>query len=308
MSTPETGRSDVESSATTCHRHPRRDAYVRCIRCDRYACPDCLHEAAVGHQCGDCVKEGRKSVRAPRTVFGGAVSAVPVVTYVLIALNVAAYVATLLVPGMYDALSGLGRGLRGPGGEPYLYAEPAFGLEKVGVAYGEWYRLVTSNFLHLLPDDRAFGIAHILGNMLVLWFVGRGVEAELGKVRYTVVYLLSGVGGCVFEYLLAPDVPVVGASGALFGLGAAYVVIARRRGGGAHDANRMLLFLLVWLVVTAKFASWQGHLGGLLTGGALMLAFAAAPRDRRTAVHIAASAAALALLVGLTALQTAALT
>src|SRR4051812_47114582 len=99
------------SAAPTCYRHPKKETYVRCTRCDRYICPDCMRDAAVGHQCVECVRESNKTVRQARTVFGGKVSAVPVVTYVLIALNVLAYSGELLWPAIVDRFDSLGLGL-----------------------------------------------------------------------------------------------------------------------------------------------------------------------------------------------------
>src|SRR5919204_5849778 len=91
-----------EAAAPTCFRHPKRETYVRCTRCDRYMCPDCMRAAAVGHQCVECVREGGKTVRRSHTVFGGRVSAVPLVTYTLIGINVLAYLAELVRPGIVD--------------------------------------------------------------------------------------------------------------------------------------------------------------------------------------------------------------
>src|SRR5690349_4926673 len=100
---------EPESAVTTCYRHPKVESHVRCTRCDRYICPDCMREAAVGHQCVECVKEGARSVRQARTVFGGRIAAVPVVTYVLIGLNVLAYLVELVRPAFVDRFEMLGR-------------------------------------------------------------------------------------------------------------------------------------------------------------------------------------------------------
>src|SRR4051794_38695309 len=108
------------AEAPTCHRHAKRETYVRCTRCDRYICPDCMRDAAVGHQCVDCVREGNKTVRQPRTIFGGRVSATPVVTYVLIAVNVVAYLGELARPGIVDQFGSLGNGLMRADGEYFV--------------------------------------------------------------------------------------------------------------------------------------------------------------------------------------------
>lgn len=301
----------TQPPVTTCYRHTKRESYVRCTRCDRYICPDCMREASVGHQCPDCVREGNRGVREARTAFGGriATSGVPAVTYALIALNIAMYVGELLHPGIVDRLSALGQGLLGPDGHRYVFdgAVPP-GFQAIGIAHGEWYRLITSAFLHLLPNAGVFGIAHILFNMSSLWTLGRVVEAQLGRVRYLALYLLSAVGGSVMQYLIAPGVGAVGASGAIFGLGAAYYVLSRRLHYDPLGGRQLLTGLLVWMLVSAAVTSWQGHLGGLLAGGAVGLAFAYAPARHRTFVQAAGAVAMLALLVVLVMVKTSQLT
>ncbi|MDX2599281.1 rhomboid family intramembrane serine protease [Streptomyces caniscabiei] len=302
--------SSSDPAVTTCYRHPKVESYVRCTRCERYICPDCMRDAAVGHQCPECVKEGARTVRQARTAFGGRISAVPLVTYVLIGLNVVAYVAELLRPSIVDDFAMLGRGLAGPDGLHYVWqsAYPAdFHLE--GVIDGEWYRLLTGAFLHIPPTEGTFGILHIVMNMVTLWNVGRVVEAQLGRARYLSLYLLSALGGSVLVLLLAPDASTVGASGAIFGVCTAYYVLARRLGADPAGINRFMAGLLIWLVISAVVTSWQGHLGGLLTGGLVALAFAYAPRDRRRVlVQAGACVGVLALLVVLALAKAAAMT
>ncbi len=289
---------DSESTVTTCYRHPKVECHVRCTRCERYICPDCMREAAVGHQCPDCVKEGARSMRQARTLVGGRVSAVPVVTYVLIAVTLLVYLAEVLRPEIVDRFAMVGAGLLGPDGEHYLWMDPyPAGFTPEGVAAGEWYRLLTGAFLHLPPTGGTFGVLHVVMNMVALWNLGRLVEPMLGRVHYLALYLLSALGGSVLVLLLAPEDAVVGASGAIFGVGAAYYVMARRVGADMGPVNRFLGGLLLWLVVSAVFTSWEGHLGGLLAGGAVALVFAHTPRGRhRVLVQAAACAALLALL------------
>ncbi|OXY91177.1 rhomboid family intramembrane serine protease [Streptomyces diastatochromogenes] len=285
----------TESAVTTCFRHPKVESHVRCTRCDRYICPSCMREAAVGHQCVECVQEGARSVRQARTAFGGRISTVPLVTYVLIGLNVLAYLAEMARPSVEDRFDMLG-------------TVPA-GYYPEGVAHGEWYRLLTGAFLHLTPAEGTFGIAHILMNMLALWNVGRVVEAQLGRVRYLALYLLSALGGSVLVLLIAPETPTVGASGAIFGLGAAYYVMGRRLGYDMRAVNQYMGGLLLWLVLSAWVTSWQGHLGGLLAGGVVTLAYAYAPRDgRRVLIQAGACVALLVLLLVLTWVKVADLT
>ncbi|MEU5318054.1 rhomboid family intramembrane serine protease [Streptomyces sp. NPDC021056] len=291
---------EPESAVTTCYRHPQVESHVRCTRCERYICPDCMREAAVGHQCVECVKEGARSVRQARTVVGGRVSAVPLVTYVLIGLNVLAYLGEVIRPEIVDRFSMLTAGLVGPDGGHYVYQSSyPSDFHAEGVVAGQWERLLTSGFLHLEPTAGTFGLMHIVMNMWSLWQLGRVVEPMLGRVRYLALYLLSTVGGSVAVLLIAdPGEGAVGASGAIFGLGAAYYVLARRVGADMGAVNRLMVFLLVWLAASAAFTSWEGHLGGLLTGGAVTLAYAYAPRGpRRGLIQSVACVALLALLV-----------
>ncbi len=275
MSYPYPQQSPAETPA--CYRHPDRPTYVSCTRCGRYICPDCMRAAAVGHQCVECVDEGAKSVRAPRTQFGGvARQGAPVLTYTLIALNVLMFVLQMAVHNLTDDLT----------------------LWPNGVAvYDQYYRLGTSMFLH-------YGAAHLLFNMWALYVVGPPLEAWLGRLRFGVLYALSGLGGSVLVYLLsAPNTPTAGASGAIFGLFGAVFVVARRLNLDvkwvAVVIGINLVFTFVGPALGTGAISWQGHLGGLVTGAAIAAAFVYPPRKQRTAVQAAASVAALVLFAGL---------
>lgn len=281
----------------TCYRHPGRETYVSCTRCERPICPDCMRDAAVGHQCPECVREGNRTVREPRTVFGGRVAARPVVTFTLIAINVVAYVAELASPSFVDRFEMLGQ------------LKTQFGqvIPGYGVAEGEWYRLITAAFLHVPLSQGTFGITHILFNMWALWVLGPQLENVLGRLRFTVLYVLSALGGNVLLFLVDPGQPALGASGAIFGLFAAFFVIGRRLGA---DTKGIAFLILINLMFTFTFSgiSWEGHVGGLITGAVLAAAFAYAPRNRQQSVQVAASAIVAAVLVGLTVVQSTALT
>jgi membrane associated rhomboid family serine protease len=277
----------------TCYRHTGRETYVRCTRCDRPICPDCMRDASVGHQCPECVHEGSRTVRAPRTVLGGRPNSTPVVTLTLIGINVLAYLGEIVSPSFVDRFQMIGD------------APP--GYLPVGVAHGEWYRLITAAFLHLPLSVGTFGITHILFNMWALWVLGPQLEQVLGRVRYIALYFLAALGGNVLLYLVDAQQPAVGASGAIFGLFAAYFVIGRRLGA---DTRGIAFLIVINLMFTFSFSriSWEGHVGGLITGAVLAAAFAYAPRGRQKAVQIAASAIVAAILVILTVVQTSALT
>jgi membrane associated rhomboid family serine protease len=267
-----------------------------------------MREAPVGHQCPQCVKDGNKTVRQARTVFGGRVSTTPLVTYTLIAINVVAYLAELASPGLIDRFSGLGEGLA-RGGKLYVVNGQSYpGFHAVGIAHGEWYRLITSAFLHLLPTMGFLGITHIVFNMWWLWALGRVVEEVMGRLRFLALYLLSALGSSVMAYLIAPQVGGVGASGAIFGLAAAYFIICRRLRRDVAYATRLIGIYLIWLVISASFTSWEAHLGGLLAGGAVALGYAYAPAKRRTIIHAGTTAGILVLAIALVVLKTAQLT
>ncbi|WP_327711597.1 rhomboid family intramembrane serine protease [Streptomyces sp. NBC_00464] len=305
----------MEAAVTTCYRHPSYETYVSCTRCERFICPNCMREAAVGHHCVECVKEGQRSIRQARTVFGGAVprSAVPIVTYVLMGLNILAYLGELVRPGIVDRFAMTGAGLTGPDGIPYVYVSGGIpGLDVIGVVDGEWYRLLTGAFLHMPPGESTFGslpfgVLHIGFNLYALWNLGRVVEEQLGRVRYLALYLLSALGGSVLVYLIAPFDSVVGASGAVFGLAASFYVINRRLGRDMQAVNRFLAGFLLWMVISAGFTSWEGHLGGLLTGAVVTVVYAYAPAQRRAPVQAALCVVVLAVLVLLVVLKSSAL-
>ncbi len=164
--------SDVTASAPTCFRHPGRETYVSCVRCGRPACPDCLRSAAVGQQCVECIREGSRGTRRATAPFGGKVTNRPVVTWTLIALNVFVYLLELINP---DKAVHYG-GMIGGAFDPVLN-------ERVGVVFGDWYRLLSSAFLHE-PLSTGFGIFHIAFNMWALYVVGPPLEQMLGRLRF----------------------------------------------------------------------------------------------------------------------------
>ncbi|MBB5829995.1 rhomboid family intramembrane serine protease [Micromonospora carbonacea] len=300
-----------ESPPTTpvCYRHPGRETYVRCTRCDRPICPDCMRDASVGHQCPECVDEGRRSVRPARTAFGGgAVGRLGYVTKALIALNVLLMLLSIASDRGGDALAG-GSGFGGlMGGSTPLtdwgsvLGQALFPDGSVhGIAQGEWYRLVTAMFLH-------YGIVHLLLNMWALWVLGRSLEANLGPLRFLALYLVAGLGGNVAAYLFsAENATTAGASTAIFGLFAALIVIERRMG---RDISSVLPVLVINLVftLTVPGISIPGHLGGLVTGGAMALVLAYAPRSRRTLFQVAGAAVLLVALLALAVVRTLTLT
>ena len=261
-------------AAPTCYRHPDRATYVRCTRCNRYICPQCMNDAAVGHQCAECVGAGAKTVREPRTAFGGRqYGATPVVTYTLIAVNVLMFV-------LQNVSADLQREL--------VLFSPA-------VADGELYRLLTSAFLH-------YGITHLLFNMWALYVVGPPLEMALGRLRFTALYVLSALGGSVLVYLLSSlSAQTAGASGAIFGLFGATFVVGKRLNLDVRWVIGLiainLAFTFVIPLISSQNISWQGHIGGLATGALVAAAYAYAPRERRTLFQVSVTVAILVVFV-----------
>ena len=201
----------------TCYRHPDREAYVRCQRCDRPICPDCQYEAAVGFLCPDDAGQaglGATVTRmAPRRVQNAIKSDRPIVTISLIVTNAVIWGLQLLLGGQFTL---------------------AFDYAPVLTASEPW-RMITAAFLH-----DPYSILHILFNMYSLWIFGRELEVVLGRGRYLALYMLSAFGGSVSVLLLAPDTSVVGASGAIFGLMGAYFVVIRAIGGSSGQLTALI--------------------------------------------------------------------
>ncbi|MEV4480247.1 rhomboid family intramembrane serine protease [Micromonospora coxensis] len=290
-----------------CYRHADRETYVRCTRCDRPICPECMRDASVGHQCPECVNEGRRSVRPARTAFGGgAAGRRGLVTRTLIALNLLMMVLSVASDGGGDSMAGGGLGGLLGGGTPLtqwgaVLAEwpPRFPVE--GIVTGEWYRLVTAMFLH-------YGLVHLLLNMWALWVLGRDLEALLGPLRFLALYLVAGLGGNVAAYLFSsPNSASAGASTAIFGLFAAVFVLMRRLG---RDTSAIVPILVINLIFTFTVPgiSIPGHVGGLVTGAAMGWVLAYAPRMRRSVFQSVGTAIILVALLGMALVRTAALT
>ncbi|NJP99253.1 rhomboid family intramembrane serine protease [Streptomyces zingiberis] len=276
-----------------CYRHPDRETGISCVRCERPICPDCMISAAVGFQCPECVRTGAGTGHAPganrpRTLAGGVQTADPrLVTKILLGMNVAIWALALAAGDRFvEALDMLGLAVGTDG-------------RVIGVADGEVYRLLTSAFLHQEP-------LHIAFNMLGLWWLGGPLEAALGRVRYLALYLLSALGGSALSYLLAAgNQPSLGASGAIFGLLGATVVLMRRMN---QDLRPVAILLALNLLITFTWTgiAWQAHIGGLVTGAAVAYGMVHAPRGRRTLVQWATCGVLLlviAVVVGVRTLQ-----
>lgn len=278
--------SSSEATAPRCYRHPERETWVSCTRCERPICPDCLRPAAVGFQCPQCVSEGNASVRQPRSPYGARVaSRGPLVTITLGVLNVIAFLVTA-------ATSPLGF-VRNTASQ--LFNDLDLVPLRVA-ATDEWWRLLSAAFLHIGP-------LHLIVNMLALVIVGPALERLFGAWRFLSVYLIGALGGSVAVYLFdSPVGAVAGASGAIFGLFAATLIVLRNLGLDAR-------FMIVAVVVNfaASFApgiSLLGHLGGFLAGGLAGLVLVYAPKSSRTALQVLGLGALVAIMLALLLVRT----
>lgn len=295
------GDAPAPGSAPTCYRHPGRETYIRCARCDRPICPDCMTSAPVGFQCPECLAAGRKEVRQPTTVVGGAIrhAGSDIVTKVLIAINVLVWgVGRLVRDGSVTEGMAIVYG-----GAPWDELTARFGLVmgfdgdplQIGIVNGEWYRVISAAFMH---EE----IWHLGFNMLALWMLGGALEPLLGRWRFITLYFVSAVAGSAASLLGATALSLsIGASGAVFGLFGAYFVTMRKLG---RDTKAILGLLAVNLVYgfVVSGVDWRAHVGGLIAGLLLGAAFVFAPRERRRVVSVVASVVVAAAAVGMVAL------
>jgi len=229
----------------------------------------------VGVQCVDCVAAASHTTRSSHTVFGGRVRAGrPVVTLTIIVVCVLNYVLQWRVPGWTQR----------------WWFAPSIGAT-------EPWRFLTVAFLHSPAT-----VLHLVFNMWALWSVGPYLEATLGRARYLALYLVSAIGASVGALVLAPvtgswNIAIVGASGAVFGLFGAVLVVLRRLGRSARGIVVVIVINGVLSVVLPGVA-WQAHVGGLVTGALLGAAYAYAPRGRQ---HLVSAAATVVVLAGLAA-------
>ncbi|RSN58879.1 rhomboid family intramembrane serine protease [Amycolatopsis sp. WAC 04182] len=277
-----------------CWWHPNRPTGLSCSRCERPACPDCLREAAVGFHCTDCIQAGRQQDRVQqkqyrdagygaRTLAGAQPAQTAVVTPVLLALNVIIFFITVAQSGSI---------VNNNFSELFQFGQL---WNPATLAGDEWWRIVTSGFLQ-------YGLLHIASNAFSLWFVGRPLETALGRVPFTVLYFVSMLGGSaanlVFNGLDAG--PVVGASGAIFGLIGAYTVIVIKL-----RLNPTWLLVILGLNVFITFQvpsiSILGHAGGFVAGLVATFALLYAPKKNRLKWQLGGIAIVVVAMIGLIA-------
>jgi membrane associated rhomboid family serine protease len=238
----------------TCYRHPNRETGVSCSNCGRPICPECMTSTPVGMRCPECARQTTK-VRVGQGAFSPSVGKMPA-TIALIGINVIVFLIELAGGGA-GSLNGGGTvihdaGLRGP-----------------EVAGGDWWRVITGGFLHA-------GFLHLLLNMYVLYIAGSILEPGIGTPRFLGIYFVSLIAGSLGALIVDPNSLTVGASGAIFGLMAAVIVVARGR-GVEQLATQFGFFVVLNLVLTFSISgiSVGGHVGGLIGGmvAALLVIF-----------------------------------
>ncbi|HSB38987.1 MAG TPA: rhomboid family intramembrane serine protease [Gaiellaceae bacterium] len=229
-----------------CYRHPNRETFVSCSECGRPICAECMTPAPVGQRCPEHSGKPQGTRRISAGVRRGAFEGTgALATKALLAVNILIYVIT----------AAQGAGLNSPGGS--LYAR--WVLYGPLVAQGDWWRLITSAFLHA-------SLLHIAFNMYFLWIVGSAVESALGRGRFLLVYFVSALAGSAGALVHTPAQPVVGASGALFGILGAALVLERQRNYVLGGSAAALIIINLILGFTLRNISIGGHIGGLIGG------------------------------------------
>jgi len=250
----------------TCYRHPSRETGVSCSNCGNPICPDCMTATPVGMRCPDCARQ-KTPTRSLQSI-----AVEPIATYVLIALNVAVFV----------------------GARSSVQAQSDLILFGPAVADGDYWRLITSGFLHV-------ELMHIALNMLSLFWLGRMIEPALGHVRFVAIYLVSLLGGSLGVMILSPGDPTLGASGAIYGLLGAAIVMARNRNISLIQSGLLPILALNFIfTLSVPGISLGGHLGGLV--GGLIATFVVEQFSMRRRDSLIPAVAACAVLGVITAI------
>lgn len=268
---------DQQPSAAppACYRHSDRPTRLSCSECGRFICPECSVDAAVGQKCPECaapseryrVIPARQITRANRTLT-------PVVT-VLMVINGLLFLAGLAS----DSLR--------------LELVERFSHQTHLVDQGEWWRLFTAMFLHSHSM-----VMHIFFNLYALWIFGPVLEHRFGSLSFAALYVASGLGGGALFQAFNEFAGAVGASSAIFGLFGALLTASYRQrhtpaGRAVFTQLMILLAINAALPLFVRFIAWEGHLGGLLVGIAVALAWERIPRGPKASWQRAVVAAAI---------------
>jgi membrane associated rhomboid family serine protease len=242
----------------TCYRHPNRETGVACSSCGRSICPDCMTPTPVGMRCPECARDRTKVRTAAnvrnRVARGSGLSRYSV-TEIILAINVLVFLAEVAtgLPVLGESAGRVGKVYF----DGFLYGPGYYGV------HHEPYRLLTSAFIH-------DGLIHIAFNMWFLYVVGTALERGIGRLPYLAIYLASIFTGSFGALLFQPREPSVGASGALFGLFGALIVLANRRGISIWQSGLgVTLVLNIVISLSIPDISIGAHAGGLVGGLAL---------------------------------------
>ena len=222
-----------------CVNHSNQVTYVRCSRCENYICTDCMRSASIGYQCPSCASDSTPVFKGiNRNRFIPSQKNTQVTKFLSI---------SLLVVYVFQFLLG-----------DILIAN--FALFAPSVANGQWWLLITAGFLH-------GSIIHLLFNVYILWVLGSQLEIIVGKTKFLVIYFVSLLGGSLASYLFSPFGSYsIGASGAIFGLMGAMLVVGRKCN---LDISQIKTLVVINVVIGFVLSGidWRAHLGGLAVGG-----------------------------------------
>jgi len=271
-----------------CYRHPDRETGLSCSECGRPICYECMTPAPVGLRCPEHSGKPQgiqKVVRpAQRAVTGVGSRRVNVVTMTLIGINVAVYLAELAAGGGVD---GTNNWIYNHGAL-FASGQFTFGGPVMGVAHGEWWRMITAAFLH-------YGPLHLGMNMYGLYLGGTLLEGVIGRWRFALLYLASGIAGSAGALIVTPNSATAGASGAIFGVFGALFVLERKRHISTGGQVAVLIVLNLVFTFAVPGISIGGHIGGLVAGVALMFMYL--QYRRSTLYSLTATAAVIAISV-----------
>jgi len=280
----------MEAGPRYCYRHPDRETGLSCSECGRPICYECMTPAAVGLRCPEHSGKPQGISRVKSAATGIGARRVNLVTMILIGINVGVYGLELALGGNID------------GQNNWIYDHGVlikngaycFGCQPIGVAHGEWWRLITAAFLH-------YGPLHLGLNMFSLYYAGSILEQVVGRWRFILLYLVAGLAGSAGALLLSPNSVTAGASGAIFGVLGGLLVLERR--GHIGTGGQVLGLIVLNLVFTFAIPgiSVGGHIGGLIAGIGVMLGFTQFRRSPRLSLAAAVAVGLVAVLVAYTA-------
>jgi membrane associated rhomboid family serine protease len=232
-----------------CYRHTNRETGVACSNCGRPICPDCMTPTSVGMRCPECASQRTKVRGLPTGAAGD-----PVLTYALIGVNV-----LIALGAFFSGASATGGGV---GGSRLL---TDLAVSRPAVAHGEYWRILTAGFVHA-------NFIHLLFNMFVLYILGTMLEPVIGRARFALLYFVSLLAGSFGALLLEPVGLTLGASGAVFGLMGAAVLVMRNRGINPMESGLVFwIGLNLVLTFTISSISIGAHIGGLIGGSVAAL-------------------------------------